>query len=203
VGPRLHRVRRALYGSSWGYGGVCRRSGGGLVMSRVVAVVACGFTLAACSASMPSLEFLKSSSETETVRVESQPPGAEAKAASGQSCRTPCELNVAGGGETTITLALNGYQPQTVSLQAETSGALGSITGSTRLAPNPVQVELQPAPAPSAKKAAAKKKKPVTAARPAASSVASAAPPAAPAAPAPEAPAEAAASATNFPWPSR
>jgi len=172
-------------------------------MSRVVAVVACGFTLAACSASMPSLEFLKSSSETEAVRVESQPPGAEAKAASGQSCRTPCELNVAGGGETTITLALNGYQPQTVSLQPETSGTLGSITGSTRLAPNPVQVELQPAPAPSAKKAAAKKKKPVTAARPAASSVASAAPPAAPAAPAPEAPAEAAASATNYPWPSR
>jgi PEGA domain len=173
-------------------------------MSRVVAVVACGFTLAACSASMPSLEFLKSSSETEAVRVESQPPGAEVKAASGQSCRTPCELNVAGGGETTITLALNGYQPQTVSLQPETSGALGSITGSTRLAPNPVQVELQPAPAPSAKKAAAKKKKPVTAARPASSSVASAAPPAAaPAVPAPEAPAEAAASATNYPWPSR
>jgi len=168
-------------------------------MSRVVAVVACGFTLAACSASMPSLEFLKSSSETEAVRVESQPPGAEAKSASGQSCRTPCELNVAGGGET-ITLALNGYQPQTVSLQAETSGALSSITGSTRLTPNPVQVELQPAPA-SAKKAAVKKKKPVTAARPAGSSVASAAPPAA--APAPEAPAEAAASATNYPWPSR
>ena len=172
-------------------------------MSRVVAVMACGFTLAACSASMPSLEFLKSSSEGEAVRVESQPPGAEAKAASGQSCRTPCELNVAGAGETTITLALNGYQPQTVSLQPEASGTLGSITGSTRLAPNPVQVELQPASAPSAKKAAAKKKKPVAAARPAASSVASAAPPAAAAAPAPEAPAEAAASATNYPWPSR
>lgn len=172
-------------------------------MSRVVAVVACGFTLAACSASMPSLEFLKSSSETEAVRVESQPSGAEAKAASGQSCRTPCELNVAGGGET-ITLALNGYQPQTVSLQPEASGTLASITGSTRLGPNPVHVELQPAPAPSAKKSAAKKKKTVTAARPASSSVASAAPPAAaPAAPAPEAPAEAAASATNYPWPSR
>jgi PEGA domain len=176
-------------------------------MSRVVAVMACGFTLAACSASMPSLEFLKSSSsETEAVRVESQPSGAEAKAASGQSCRTPCELNVAGGGET-ITLALNGYQPQTVSLQPEASGTLASITGSTRLGPNPVKVELQPAPAPSPKKkSAAKKKTTVTAARPAASSVASAAPPAAPpaaAAPAPEAPAEAAASATNYPWPSR
>jgi hypothetical protein len=162
--------------------------------------MACGFTLAACSASMPSLEFLKSSSQTEALRIESQPSGAEAKAASGQSCRTPCELNVQGG--ETITLALNGYQPQTVSVQSEaSSGMLSSITGATRLAPNPVQVELQPAPAP--KKVAAKKKKSTTAARPAASSVASAAPPAAPAAPAPEAPAEAAASATNYPWPSR
>jgi PEGA domain len=150
---------------------------------------------------MPSLEFLKSSPQTEALRIESQPSGAEAKAASGQSCRTPCELNIQGGGET-ITLALNGYQPQTVSVQPEaSSGMLSSITGSTRLAPNPVQVELQPAPAP--KKMASKKKKSTTAARPAASSVASAAPPAAPAAPAPEAPAEAAASATNYPWPSR
>ena len=172
-------------------------------MSRVIAVVACGLSLAACSTSLPSLEFMKSSPQAEALRIESEPSGAEAKAF-GQSCRTPCELNVPGGAETTITLALNGYQPQTVSLQPETSGALSSITGSTRLAPNPVQVELQPAPAPSAKKAAAKKKKPVTAARPTSSSVASAAPPAAaPAAPAPEAPAEAAASATNYPWPSR
>jgi hypothetical protein len=146
---------------------------------------------------------MKSSAPTEALRIESEPSGAEAKAASGQSCRTPCDLNVAGGGET-ITLALNGYQSHTVSLQPEASGTLASITGSTRLGPNPVQVELQPAPAPSAKKSAAKKKKTVTAARPASSSVASAAPPAAaPAAPAPEAPAEAAASATNYPWPSR
>jgi len=150
---------------------------------------------------MPSLEFLKSSSQTEALRIESEPPGAEAKAASGETCRTPCELNVPGGGETTITLALNGYQPQTVSVQPEAaSGALSSITGATRLAPNPVHVELQAAPA---KKPA--KRKPATAKRPPASSVASAAPPpaAAPAAPTPEKPAEAAASATNYPWPSR
>jgi PEGA domain-containing protein len=177
----------------------------GVVMNRVVAVVACGFTLAACSGSMPgsmpSLEFLKSSPQTEALRVESQPPGAEAKSASGQSCRTPCELSVAGGGETTITLALNGYQPQTVAVQPEPSGTLSSITGSTRLTPNPIQVELQPAPAKPSKKLAAKKK-PLVAARPAASSVASAVPPTA-AAPATEQPAEAAPSATNFPWPAR
>ena len=47
-------------------------------MSRVVAVVACGFTLAACSASMPSLEFLKPSGRTEALRIESEPTGADA-----------------------------------------------------------------------------------------------------------------------------
>jgi hypothetical protein len=168
-------------------------------MSRVIAVVACGFTLAACSTSLPSLEFMKSSPQTEALRIESEPSGAEAKAF-GQSCRTPCEFNVPGGAETTITLALNGYQPQTVAVRPEApEGVLGGITGAPKLAPNPVQVQLQPAPAPVKKPAA--KKKPAVAARPASSSVASAAPPAP--APAPEPPTEAAASATNYPWPSR
>jgi hypothetical protein len=155
---------------------------------------------------MPSLEFLKPSGRTEALRIESEPTGADAKLSSGQSCRTPCELPVQAGGELSVTVALNGYQPQTVSVQPEApSGALGSITGSQRLAPNPVHVELQPAPAPSAKKPAAKKKKPVTAARPAPATapVASAATPAPTPAPSPEPPAEAAASATNYPWPSR
>jgi hypothetical protein len=169
-------------------------------MSRIIAVVACGFTLAACSTSLPSLEFMKSSPQTEALRIESEPSGAEAKAF-GQSCRTPCELNVPGGAETTITLALNGYHPQTVAVRPEApEGVLGGITGAPKLAPNPVQIQLQPAPAPAKKPAA--KKKPAVAARPApASSVASAAPPAPP--PVPEPPTEAAASATNYPWPSR
>jgi hypothetical protein len=43
-------------------------------MSRVIAVVACGFTVAACSA-LPSLDFLKSSPQTAALRFESEPPG--------------------------------------------------------------------------------------------------------------------------------
>ena len=147
-------------------------------MSRVIAVVACGLSLAACSTSLPSLEFMKSSPQAEALRIESEPSGAEAKAF-GQSCRTPCELNVPGGAETTITLALNGYQPQTVAVRPEApEGVLGGITGAPKLAPNPVQVQLQPAQAPVKKPVA--KKKPAVAARPASSSVASAAPPAPP-----------------------
>ena len=188
-------------------------------MSRVIAIVACGLSVAACSATLPSLDFLKSSPQTEALAIETEPPGAEAKASTGQSCRTPCQLTVQPGGELSVTLALNGYQPQTVSIR--------EAEGTSKLAPNPVYVELQPGAAPSARKPAVKKK-PATAAvrKPAPSATASAAPPsatasavppsatasAAPAptpapapavAPAPAGSTEAAASATNYPWPSR
>ena len=72
---------------------------------------------------MPSLDFLKSTPQTEALAIESEPPGAEAKASTGQSCRTPCQLTVQPGGELSVTLALNGYQPQTVSVR-EAEGAL-------------------------------------------------------------------------------
>jgi hypothetical protein len=109
-------------------------------MSRVIAVLACGFSVAACSASMPSLNFLSSSPSTEALRIESKPPGAEAKTSSGQSCRTPCELSVQPSGEVSVRLALSGYQPQTVSVRPD-----GSAQGV--LAPNPIFVEFQPAAA--------------------------------------------------------
>ncbi len=181
-------------------------------MSRVIAVIAGGFMLAACSTTMPSLDFLKSAPQSETLAIESEPPGAEAKTSLGQSCRTPCQLSVQPGSEFSmtlaLTLALSGYQPQTVSVRPAAEGA----TAAPRLAPNPVHVDLQAVAPP--KKPVAKKTTPIAAAaRPAASlPVASAASTAAPApaptaapalAPAPSSPAEAAASATNYPWPSR
>jgi hypothetical protein len=174
-------------------------------MGRFIVITACGFMLAACSTPMPSLDFMKSAPQPETLALESEPPGAEAKTSLGQSCRTPCQFSVQPGSEFSVTVALSGYQPQTVSVRSEAEGA----TAVPRLAPNPVHVNLQ-AVAP--KKPVAKKKKPVAAAAGPATSrpVASAAPMAAPTpastpglAPAPSAPAEAAASATNYPWPSR
>jgi hypothetical protein len=179
-------------------------------MSRVIAVTACGFMLTACSATMPSLnlDFMKSAPQAETLAIESEPPGAEAKTSIGQSCRTPCQLSVQPGREFSVTLALGGYQPQTVSVRPEADGA----SAAPRLAPNPIHVTLQAVAPP--KKPVLKKKKPVAAAaRPAASQpLASAAPTAAPVpattfapalAPPLSSPAEAAASATNYPWPSR
>jgi hypothetical protein len=79
------------------------------------------------------------------LRVESQPPGAEAKSTHGQSCRTPCELNVQPGSDQSVTVALDGYQPQTVPLHSE--------TGAGKIGPNPLFVELKAeSPAPPAKK---------------------------------------------------
>ena len=179
-------------------------------MSRLIAVVACGFMLAACSTTIPSLnlDFMKSAPHAETLAIESEPPGAEAKTSLGQSCLTPCQLSVQPGSEFSVTLALSGYQPQTVSVRPEAEGA----SAPRRLAPNPVHITLQAVTPP--KKPVAKKKKPVVAAARAAASppVASAAPTAAPApaptaapalVPAPSSPAEAAPSATNYPWPGR
>jgi hypothetical protein len=146
-------------------------------MSRVIAVMACGFMLAACSTTMPSLDFMKSAPQAESLATESEPPGAEAKTSLGQSCRTPCQLSVQPGSEFSVTLALSGYQPQTVSVRPE----VGSPTAAApRLAPNPVHVDLQAVAPP--KKPAAKKKKLVAAApRPAAPTpMASAAPTPAP-----------------------
>ena len=49
------------------------------IMSRVIAVLAFGFMLAACSTTMPSLDFMKSAPQAESLAIESEPPGAEAK----------------------------------------------------------------------------------------------------------------------------
>jgi hypothetical protein len=106
-------------------------------MSRVIAFVACGFTLAACSASVPSLDFLKSSPSTAALRFESVPPGAQVKV-SGQSCRTPCELTLEVS-EISATFTRRGYQPQTISVQSE-----GGVLSAARFVPNPVHADLRP-----------------------------------------------------------
>jgi hypothetical protein len=156
-------------------------------MSRVIAVVACGLSLAACSASMPSLSFLSSSPPTEALCIESAPPNAEAKTSLGQTCRTPCELKVEAAKELTVSLTIAGYQPQTVNVRPGTPSGQEPDAAPSRLAPNPIYVELAPVQAaPTKNKPAKKKARPATAAaRPAPApepAPAAAAPPVAPAA---------------------
>ena len=108
------------------------------VMSRVIGFVVCGFTLAACSASIPSLDFLKSSPAKTALRFESVPPGAQVKV-SGQTCRTPCELTLEVA-ELSVTFTRRGYQQQTISVHSE-----GRVFSAAEFAPNPVHADLLPA----------------------------------------------------------
>jgi hypothetical protein len=105
-------------------------------MRKVIAIVASGLSVAACSASVP--DFLKSSPPKEALRFDSVPTGAEVKV-SGQSCRTPCELmlNVS---ELSATFTHKGYQPQTIAVGSEKSG----LFGPPRFASNPVHADLLP-----------------------------------------------------------
>lgn len=122
--------------------------------------------------SMPSMDFLRSGPATEVLRIESEPPGADARTAEGQSCRTPCELTVPSTGEVAISFALQGYNPQTINVRAEAPPAASYAEAAppTRLQPNPVYAELTPAvpqrqkkkSAPPKKKVAAKKAGPDT-----------------------------------------
>lgn len=120
---------------------------------RFLAVIGSAAALAACSSDMAGF---KSGPFLDTVSLESEPPGAEAKASNGQTCRTPCSLALPVDASASITFTLNGYQPETEKLEATTA------TGEPpRLRPNPVLVELSPG-APSTAKKSTKSKKPAT-----------------------------------------
>ena len=174
---------------------VCR-SRGDSTMYRVIAIVGGALALAACSSTPDwmSLDGLKPGPVIDTVRFESEPPGADVKTASGQTCKTPCALALPADAPQTVTFTLNGYLPETDQLEV-----ISTAGSAPQLRPNPVLAELQPAPPPPkpAKKPARRAAKPAAASKPAAKP---AAPKPAAAAPAP-APA-AAAPAAGSPWPS-
>lgn len=166
-------------------------------MYRVIAIIAGALTLAACSSTPEwlSLDGLKPAPAVDTVRFESEPPGAEARTSNGQTCRTPCALALPVEAPLAVTFTLTGYQPESENIEP-----ISQSGNATEMRPNPVIVQLTPLPPPakparSTKRPAAKKKPaakpaakpaPKSAAKPAAKPAA-AAPPmtAAPAEPAP------------------
>ena len=156
-------------------------------MYRVTAIVCGGLALAACSSTPDwmNLDALKPAPIMDTVRFESTPPGAEARTSNGQTCRTPCALALPTTAPLTVTFSLNGYLPDSEDIEPVASGS-----GVPEIHPNPVQVELMPAPPPPkpvkrpvrAKKTSAAK----PAVKPKAKPKASSAPASAAAAPAPQ-----------------
>ena len=90
-----------------------------------------------------NLDALKPAPVMDTVRFELTPPGADAKTSNGQTCRTPCALALPTTGPLTVTFSLNGYLPDSEDIDPVSSGS-----GVPEFHPNPVQVELMPAPPP-------------------------------------------------------
>jgi hypothetical protein len=154
------------------------------MMYRVLAIAGCALALAACSSTSDwmNLSGLKPGPVLDTVSFESEPPGAEAKASNGQTCRTPCSLALPVETPLTVTFTLTGYVPASEKLDT-----IQETGEPPRFGPNPVVVELTPAPPPprATKKPPAKKP---AAKRPAAASAPMTAAPAQPASPWPTTP---------------
>ncbi len=117
---------------------------------------------------MPSMDFLKPTPQNVTVRLESSPPGADARTSIGPSCKTPCAVSVPVTDNFSVTFTLDKHLPQTVAVQtAQVPGESGAPTYTTD--PNPVFAELQPTTPPkrAVKRPAKKRAQPAAAAAPA------------------------------------
>lgn len=129
-------------------------------MRRIFFIAAAGVSLAGCgSVSMPSMDLFSSAPPEAPLKLESTPPGADARTSLGPACKTPCVVNVPATGSFTVTFTLDKHQPQTVPVQAvQTEGVpeIGAGQQPPTFDPNPVYVELAPA-APPRKKPVKKK----------------------------------------------
>jgi hypothetical protein len=132
-------------------------------MSRVdlvaaVTVAIMGFSLAGCASvtsSMPGWmtpNWMTSKSSDvlmQSLRFESEPPGAEVRIVGGQTCKTPCELMVSS--ETRpVSITKKGVVSQTVQVSVGDPPTHSFWENPPpRLEPNPVQVVLKPVHHPS------------------------------------------------------
>ncbi len=141
-------------------------------VARIVAIAACGLAPAGCPNWMPSLDFtsaLRSGPATAPIEVQSEPPGAEAKSSTGSNCRTPCTLQVPADSELSVSFALEGYLPQTVTVRPLPAPVREIGAPSTvGFEPSPVFAQLEAVPPPKGKKKRPGAARTSSAARPAA-----------------------------------
>src|SRR5215470_7270296 len=122
-------------------------------MRRVAIVIAGSLLAAGCSSFSPGDWLPSFGGAGYPLKLESDPPGAEARTSLGPGCRTPCTIAVPARDDFAVTFALAGYEAQTVPVSIVRSGGFGSDSTAVQFFPNPVEVALEPAaPAPVAKK---------------------------------------------------
>ncbi len=96
------------------------------------------------------MDVFKGGGGAAELRLDSEPPGAEARVGSGQACRTPCSLSVPAA-DTSVTFSAQGFLPVSVPVRVLLPGDPrtdpNAVTGVT-FDPNPVSVMLEPAPPP-------------------------------------------------------
>ncbi|QQO21259.1 hypothetical protein JJB98_15630 [Bradyrhizobium diazoefficiens] len=151
-------------------------------MRRVIAVASASLLGAAglggCSSM--SWDMFKSAPPAVQVRLESNPPGADATTSLGPGCKTPCSVSVpAPDAPFTVAFALAKYQPASIPVNVIKNPGDLTTRASVTADPNPVFAELQPAvpPKPVRKPHRPKKPKPaVSAAAPAEAAPAAASP---------------------------
>src|SRR5271163_655853 len=115
-------------------------------MRRVVAIAVAGASLAGCS-SMPSFswDYFKPTPPSVQVRLESTPPGADARTSLGPGCKTPCSVSVpAPDSGFSVTYTLARFQSATVPVQVIRNPGDFTSPATTVVDPNPVVAELQP-----------------------------------------------------------
>ncbi|PZA12654.1 hypothetical protein DNX69_07075 [Rhodopseudomonas palustris] len=130
-------------------------------MRHLVVIALAGLSLGGC-ASMS--DAFKSTPPDVTVQLDSVPPGADAVASTGQSCKTPCSVKVSPA-DFNVTFTMDKFQPVTIPVQVVVTPGSFMSEGTTTVTPNPVTAELQPAkPARRARHASKRKPKPAAAA---------------------------------------
>jgi PEGA domain len=142
----LYQRLQPAYASAFGTERVMVRVG--FVVAATAAVM--GVALAGCSGMpdwMPSMpDWMSSSSSTpqlQTLRFESDPPGADIRTIQGQTCFTPCALAVSAENQP-ITITKAGYVAQTIQVTVAPPPEHSFWENPPpALTPNPVQVVLQ------------------------------------------------------------
>lgn len=155
-------------------------------MRRSIVIAIAGVSLAGCSSF--SSDAFKPAPPKVTIQLDSVPSGAEARTSQGQSCKTPCSVEVPAAEGFSVSYTLAKYEPLTVPVQVTHQPGDFSSSATTTADPNPVVGELQPVTPPKpVRKKPRKRRLTKPAAAPAAASPFSepAAPPEPAAAPAP------------------